>query len=79
MLARHCQKLRMSSAAAPLIKAPPMVFIKGEEMTAYCMELVMEKWIRPHVDVSEWEYFDLSCRKHVLGINPSPRPTTHLI
>jgi len=39
-----------------------MVFIKGEEMTSYCMDLIMEKWIYPHMDVSTWEFFDLSCR-----------------
>ena len=27
------------------IKAPPMVYIKGEEMTRYCMQLILEKWI----------------------------------
>jgi len=44
------------------IEAPPMVFIKGEEMTTYCMDLIMDKWIHPHLDVSKWEFFDLSCR-----------------
>ena len=39
-----------------------MVYIKGEEMTRYCMELVLEKWIEPHIDTSKWEYFDLSCK-----------------
>ena len=44
------------------IKAPPMVYIKGEEMTSYCMELVMDKWITPHMDTSAWEWYDLSCK-----------------
>ena len=22
----------------------------------------MEQWIKPHVDISSWEYFDLSCK-----------------
>eukprot|EP00945_MAST-04E_sp_MAST-4E-sp1_P006584 g6584.t1 len=43
------------------ISAPPMVYIKGEEMTMYCMELIMEKWIEPNIDTSNWEFFDLSC------------------
>eukprot|EP00729_Bicosta_minor_P020103 gene20103-19252_t len=50
-----------TSAAAQKIEGPPMVFIKGEEMTRYCMELIMDKWINPRVDTSKWEYFDLSC------------------
>lgn len=42
--------------------APPMVYISGEEMTRYTMELILEQWIKPHVDISTWEYFDLSCK-----------------
>ena len=53
---------RLGSGRAGKIQAPPMVFIKGEEMTSYCMELIMEKWIKPHMDTSKWEHFDLSCR-----------------
>lgn len=48
--------------AAGKIRAPPMVFIKGEEMTSYCMQLIMDKWVEPHMDVTDWEFFDLSCR-----------------
>lgn len=62
------------------IQAPPMVYISGEEMTHYAMNLIMDNWIkylfwmlayiflhcfvivRPNVDVSKWEFFDLSCR-----------------
>jgi len=43
------------------MKAPPMVYISGEEMTKHCMDLVLGKWINPFVDTSEWQYFDLSC------------------
>ena len=43
------------------IKAPKMVYILGEEMTRYGMELIMEKWIKPNLDISEWEFYDLSC------------------
>mmetsp|Transcript_42045 Transcript_42045/g.50962 ORF Transcript_42045/g.50962 Transcript_42045/m.50962 type:complete len:490 (-) Transcript_42045:482-1951(-) len=51
----------MSSAASPKIVAPPMVYISGEEMTRYTMELIMDKWINPRIDTSAWEYYDLSC------------------
>mmetsp|Transcript_5777 Transcript_5777/g.7809 ORF Transcript_5777/g.7809 Transcript_5777/m.7809 type:complete len:519 (-) Transcript_5777:172-1728(-) len=54
--ARH-----MSAASGGKIMAPPMVYIKGEEMTRYCMQLVMDKWISPKFDTSKWEEFDLSC------------------
>lgn len=43
-------------------KAPPMVFVKGEEMTRYAMGEIMAKWVEPHVDTSLWEFYDLSCR-----------------
>lgn len=46
---------------AKKIIAPPMVYISGEEMTRYCMELILEQWIRPHLDISQWEFYDLSC------------------
>lgn len=39
-----------------------MVYISGEEMTRYTMELILEQWIKPHVDISSWQYFDLSCK-----------------
>jgi len=42
--------------------SPPMVYIRGEEMTTYCMELIMAKWVEPHIDTSKWEYYDLSCK-----------------
>lgn len=38
-----------------------MVYIAGEEMTHYCMNLIMEKWVKPAWDTSQWEHFDLSC------------------
>ena len=44
------------------LKAAPMVYISGEEMTKYTMELVMQKWIQPYVDYSNWEFYDLSCK-----------------
>ena len=44
------------------IKSPPMVYISGEEMTHYVSMLILDKWIRPYVDISSWEFFDLSCK-----------------
>jgi hypothetical protein len=43
------------------IKAPPMVYICGEEMTRYTAQLILERWIEPRFDVSSWEFYDLSC------------------
>jgi len=43
------------------LKAPPMVYIKGEEMTKYTMELVMDRWINKYLDTSAWASYDLSC------------------
>jgi len=53
---------RALSTEFPKIKAPPMVFIKGEEMTRYAMQLILDKWVEPFLDTSNWEYYDLSCK-----------------
>lgn len=42
------------------IKAPAMVYISGEEMTRYAMDLILKNWITPHIDTSDWQFFDLS-------------------
>eukprot|EP00746_Dinoflagellata_sp_MGD_P011871 gnl/MRDRNA2_/MRDRNA2_125078_c0_seq1.p1 gnl/MRDRNA2_/MRDRNA2_125078_c0~~gnl/MRDRNA2_/MRDRNA2_125078_c0_seq1.p1 ORF type:complete len:547 (-),score=112.16 gnl/MRDRNA2_/MRDRNA2_125078_c0_seq1:7-1647(-) len=42
--------------------APPMCYISGEEMTNYTMKLIMDQWIKPHIDTSTWEFYDLSCK-----------------
>lgn len=42
------------------LKASPMVYISGEEMTRYAMELILDRWIRPSIDTSSWEFYDLS-------------------
>ena len=34
----------------------------GEEMTRYCMELILKEWVNPFIDTSKWEYFDCSCK-----------------
>ncbi len=46
----------------PKLKTPPMVYISGEEMTRYTMQLILDGWITPHVDTCAWEFFDFSCR-----------------
>lgn len=38
-----------------------MVYISGEEMSRYTMQLVLDKWVAPYVDTAKWEFFDLSC------------------
>jgi len=38
-----------------------MVYISGEEMTNYCMNLILDNWVRPRMDISSWEFYDLSC------------------
>jgi isocitrate dehydrogenase len=39
-----------------------MVYVAGEEMTRYTMELILDRWVRPHVDTSAWEFFDLRAK-----------------
>jgi len=31
-------------------------------MSHYVSTLILDKWIRPYVDISQWEFFDLSCK-----------------
>jgi len=50
------------SLAGPKVKAPPMVYISGEEMTHYVSNLIVEKWIEPYFDITGWEKYDLSCK-----------------
>jgi hypothetical protein len=26
------------------------------------MEIILEQWIKPHMDISKWEYYDLSVK-----------------
>lgn len=44
------------------VKAPPMVYIAGEEMTHYACELFTKEWFEPFFDLSAWERYDLSCK-----------------
>ena len=52
---------RSFSAASAKIGPLPLVYIKGEEMTRYASQLMMDQWIEPFIDTSKWETFDLSC------------------
>jgi len=45
-----------------VLAAPPIVYISGQEMTHYTMNLILDQWIKPHVDISSWEFYDLSCK-----------------
>ena len=51
-----------SKPKGPKVKAPPMVYISGEEMTHYTTQLLLQQWIEPHFDTSSWEKYDLSCK-----------------
>ena len=51
-----------SASSRERITAAPMVYVKGEEMTAYVMELIREKWIDPRVDARAWETYDLRAK-----------------
>ena len=31
-------------------------------MTKYTMDLILEKWVKPHMDITTWETYDLSCK-----------------
>ena len=63
LIGRRCgTRLLFSSNNSSKLVAPPMVYISGEEMTKYAMELILEKWVGPYVDTSAWEFYDLSCK-----------------
>lgn len=51
---------RMMSSKNKVI-APPMVYISGEEMTHYTMNLILDRWVKPFCDIEKWEFYDLSC------------------
>ena len=36
--------------------------VSCQEMSRYTMELIMDKWVKPSVDISKWEFYDLSCK-----------------
>jgi isocitrate dehydrogenase len=44
-----------------LVVAPPLVYVSGEEMTRYACQLMLDHWIHPFFDTSQWKYYDLSC------------------
>lgn len=55
---RHASSL---SADGSKVVASPMVYIAGEEMTHYAMNIIVDQWVNPYFDTSKWEHFDLSC------------------
>ena len=55
----HALSARGYAASTGKIPAAPMVYVAGEEMTRYTMELILDRCVRPHVDTSAWEFFDL--------------------
>ena len=63
---KHSQLLTARGMAAASaggkIQAAPMVYVAGEEMTRYTMDLILKRWIKPHVDTSAWEFFDLRAK-----------------
>lgn len=65
MLRHSARRLLPRSSSCRLfsskIPAPPMVYIAGEEMSRWAGELYLNEWIRPYVDISKWEFYDLSC------------------
>lgn len=42
------------------IKADKLVYILGEEMARHSMQLVLDNWVAPYVDISGFEYYSLS-------------------
>mmetsp|Transcript_16893 Transcript_16893/g.19170 ORF Transcript_16893/g.19170 Transcript_16893/m.19170 type:complete len:530 (+) Transcript_16893:125-1714(+) len=59
---RSAMNLRLFSSENAKLVSPPIVYIKGEEMTRYCMDLILKEWFEPNVDISNWEFYDLSCK-----------------
>eukprot|EP00594_Rhizosolenia_setigera_P007628 CAMPEP_0178954194 /NCGR_PEP_ID=MMETSP0789-20121207/8851_1 /TAXON_ID=3005 /ORGANISM="Rhizosolenia setigera, Strain CCMP 1694" /LENGTH=537 /DNA_ID=CAMNT_0020635561 /DNA_START=14 /DNA_END=1627 /DNA_ORIENTATION=+ len=61
-----CQSSLSFSSSTPVlsdkVKAPPMVYISGEEMTKYACDLITEKWVQPYFEITSWEKYDLSCK-----------------
>ena len=58
IIKRHFSIISQSS----ILKAPPLVYISGEEMTRYAGQLYLDNWIKPYIDISNWEFYDLSCK-----------------
>ena len=41
------------------ITCPEIVYLKGEEMTRYTMDLFLQKCILPHINIDKWHFYDL--------------------
>lgn len=52
----------LAASAGAKISAAPMVYVAGEEMTRYTMQLILDKWVHPHVDTTKWEFYDLRAK-----------------
>lgn len=48
------------------LKSSPIVYMRGEEMTRYVMWLLMRTCVQPHLDTSQWRFYDLSCQNRDL-------------
>ena len=55
---------RAGTPPARPVRSPPRRWcsVAGEEMTRYTMDLILKRWIEPHVDTSAWE-FSTSARR----------------
>lgn len=60
-VASSASRYLSSSQGGGKLVAPPLVYISGEEYSRYAGELYMNEWIKPYVDTSKWEFYDLSC------------------
>ena len=56
------QKFYFSNTSSKILKSPPLVYITGEEMTRYAGQLYLDNWIKPYMEISNWEFYDLSCK-----------------
>jgi len=56
MKGRHSRVLglgrRMMSSSRNKVVAPPMVYISGEEMTHYTMNLILDRWVKPFISAN---------------------------
>jgi isocitrate dehydrogenase len=62
MLRKIIRRQFSTTTCYNILKAPPLVYISGEEMTRYAGQLYLDNWIKPYLDISNWEFYDLSCK-----------------
>jgi isocitrate dehydrogenase len=57
------RRVHAQHPALPGLTLPrDQVFVTGEEMTRYAVDLIVKRWIQPNVDISSWEFYDLSVK-----------------